>query len=189
MKNKEFKKGIAIGVAATLVVTGAGFASYQKVLFPKGNALSDVKTVQKLNYLEELIDEEYLDEKDESSLREGLYAGLFAGLKDPYSTYYTAEQYKELNTSNKGSYVGIGAVLQKDDTGGAKIIQLYEGGPGEQAGLKKGDVIKAVDGADVTDKETSDIASMVRDSEKASVTLTIQRESGDPGCGDPDGFP
>ena len=177
MKNKEFKKGIAIGVAATLVVTGAGFASYQKVLFPKGNALSDVKTVQKLNYLEELIDEEYLDEKDESSLREGLYAGLLAGLKDPYSTYYTAEQYKELNTSNEGSYVGIGAVLQKDDTGGAKIIQLYEGGPGEQAGLKKGDVIKAVDGADVTDKETSDIASMVRDSEKASVTLTIQREN------------
>ena len=177
MKDKEFKKGIAIGVAATLVVTGAGFASYQKVLFPKGNALSDVKTVQKLNYLEELINEEYLDEKDESSLREGLYAGLLAGLKDPYSTYYTAEQYKELNTSNEGSYVGIGAVLQKDDAGGAKIIQLYEGGPGEQAGLKKGDVIKAVDGTDVTDKETSDIASMVRDSEKDSVMLTIQREN------------
>lgn len=37
-----------------------------------------MKTVQKLNYLEELIDEEYLDEKDESSLREGLYAGLLA---------------------------------------------------------------------------------------------------------------
>ena len=92
MKNKEFKKGIAIGVAATLVVTGAVFTSYQKVLFPKGNALSDVKTVQKLNYLEELIDEEYLDEKDESSLREGLYAGLLAGLKDPCSAYYAAEQ-------------------------------------------------------------------------------------------------
>lgn len=177
MKNKEFKKGIAIGVASTLVVTGTVFASYQKMLFPKGNALSDVKTVQKLNYLEELIDKEYLDEKDESSLREGLYAGLLAGLKDPYSTYYTAEQYKELNTSNEGSYVGIGAVLQKDDAGGAKIIQLYEGGPGEQAGLKKGEVIKAVDGADVTDKETSDIASMVRDSEKDSVMLTIQREN------------
>ena len=177
MKNKEFKKGIAIGVASTLVVTGTVFASYQKMLFPKGNALSDVKTVQKLNYLEELIDKEYLDEKDESSLREGLYAGLLAGLKDPYSTYYTAEQYKELNTSNEGSYVGIGAVLQKDDAGGAKIIQLYEGGPGEQVGLKKGDVIKAVDGTDVTDKETSDIASMVRDSEKDSVVLTIQREN------------
>ena len=55
-------------MAATLVVTGAVFTSYLKVLFPKGNALSDVKTVQKLNYLEELIDEEYLDEKDETEI-------------------------------------------------------------------------------------------------------------------------
>ena len=175
MQNNEFKKGIAVGVAATLVVTGAGFAGYQKIMFPKGSALSDTKTVQKLNYLESLIDEEYLDEKDEDSLREGLYAGLMSGLNDPYSTYYTAEQYKELNTSNEGSYVGIGAVLQKDKDGGAKIVQLYEGGSGEQAGLKKGDVLKAIDGEDVTEKETADIAAMIKESDKDFVTLTVQR--------------
>lgn len=176
MNNNEFKKGIAVGVAVTLVVTGTGFAGYQKIMFPKGSALSDTKTVQKLNYLESLIKEEYLEEKEEDSLREGLYAGLMSGLNDPYSTYYTAEQYKELNTSNEGSYVGIGAVLQKDKDGGAKIVQLYEGGSGEQAGLKKGDVLKAIDGEDVTEKETSDIASMIRESDKDSVTLTIQRD-------------
>ena len=152
MNNNEFKKGIAVGVAVTLVVTGTGFVGYQKIMFPKGSALSDTKTVQKLNYLESLINEEYLEEKEEDSLREGLYAGLMSGLNDPYSTYYTAEQYKELNTSNEGSYVGIGAVLQKDKDGGAKIVQLYEGGSGEQAGLKKGDVLKAIDGEDVTEK-------------------------------------
>ena len=176
MNNNELKKGIAVGVAVTLVVTGTGFAGYQKIMFPKGSALSDTKTVQKLNYLESLINEEYLEEKEEDSLREGLYAGLMSGLNDPYSTYYTAEQYKELNTSNEGSYVGIGAVLQKDKDGGAKIVQLYEGGSGEQAGLKKGDVLKAIDGEDVTEKETSDIASMIRESDKDSVTLTIQRD-------------
>ena len=175
MNNNEFKKGISVGVAVTLVVTGTGFAGYQKIMFPKGSALSDTKTVQKLNYLESLINEEYLEEKEEDSLREGLYAGLMSGLNDPYSTYYTAEQYKELNTSNEGSYVGIGAVLQNDKDGGAKIVQLYEGGSGEQAGLKKGDVLKAIDGEDVTEKETSDIASMIRESDKDSVTLTIQR--------------
>ena len=176
MNNNEFKKGTAVGVAVTLVVTGTGFAGYQKIMFPKGSALSDTKTVQKLNYLESLINEEYLEEKEEDSLREGLYAGLMSGLNDPYSTYYTAEQYKELNTSNEGSYVGIGAVLQKDKDGGAKIVQLYEGGSGEQAGLKKGDVLKAIDGEDVTEKETSDIVSMIRESDKDSVSLTIQRD-------------
>ena len=175
MYNKEFKKGIAVGAAAALIVTGAGFAGYQKIMFPKGTVLADPETVQKLNYLESLIDEEYLDEKDEDSLREGLYAGLMSGLNDPYSTYYTAEQYKELNTSNEGSYVGIGAVLQKDEDGGAQIVQLYEGGSGEQAGLKKGDVLKAIDGEDVTEKETADIAAMIKESDKDSVTLTVQR--------------
>lgn len=175
MYNKEFKKGIAVGAAAALIVTGAGFAGYQKIMFPKGTVLADFETVQKLNYLESLIDEEYLDEKDEDSLREGLYAGLMSGLNDPYSVYYTAEQYKELNTSNEGSYVGIGAVLQKDEDGGAQIVQLYEGGSGEQAGLKKGDVLKAIDGEDVTEKETADIAAMIKESDKDSVTLTVQR--------------
>ena len=74
------------------------------------------------------------------------------------------------------SDVGIGAVLQKSEDGGAQIVQLYEGGSGEQAGLKKGDVLKAVDGEDVTEKETSDIASMIKESDKDSVTLTILRE-------------
>ena len=38
MNNNEFKKGIAVGVAVTLVVTGTGFAGYQKIMFPKGSA-------------------------------------------------------------------------------------------------------------------------------------------------------
>ena len=70
-----------------------------------------------------------------------------------------------------------GQSFRKITTEGQQVVQLYEGGPGEQAGLKTGDVIKAIDGTDVTEKETSDIASMVRDSEKDSVTLTIQREN------------
>ena len=59
----------------------------------------------------------------------------------------------------------------------ATVLEVTQNSAADKAGLKKGDVIKAVDGADVTDKETSDIASMVRDSEKDSVMLTIQREN------------
>ena len=147
MHNKEFKKGIAVGAASRSNCHRSWLCRLSEdYVSQRQRALADSATVQKLNYLESLIDEEYLDEKDEDSLREGLYAGLMSGLNDPYSVYYTAEQYKELNTSNEGSYVGIGAVLQKDEDGGAQIIQLYEGGSGEQAGLKKGDVLKAVDG-------------------------------------------
>ena len=39
--------------------------------------------------------------------------------------------------------------------------QLYEGGPGEQVGLRKGDVVKAVDGADVQTKKLQILFAMV----------------------------
>ena len=58
-------------MASTLVVTGTVFASYQKMLFPKGNALSDVKTVQKLNYLEELIDKNIWMKKTKAACGRG----------------------------------------------------------------------------------------------------------------------
>ena len=179
MKNREFIKGVAVGAAAAVVLTGAGSYGVQKLLFPQGSVLSDRSHVEKLQYLEKLIDEEYLDEKNEDDLAEGLYAGLISGLNDPYSRYYTAEQYEEESTSSEGSYTGIGVVMQQDTEGGGRIVQCYEGASGEQAGLKVDDVITAVDGKDVTQMEISDIASLIKGSDADSVTLTIRREGED----------
>ena len=174
MKNREFWKGT---VAGTLVVacvtvgayTGAGLAT-------KDTVLGNRKCRSKLAYLENLIDEYYLGDKDEDKLEEGLYTGLLYGLDDPYSRYYTAEEYEAENSSSQGTYVGIGILMEKNTEGGVKIVKCYEGGPGEEAGLKEGDIISAVDGEDITDKEVSEVADIVRNSDKDSVVLTIHRE-------------
>lgn len=72
------------------------------------------------------------------SFRKGLCrSSLWAG--DPYSRYYTAEEYDSENSSNEGSYVGIGILMEKNKEGGVKIVECYEGGPGEKAGLEEGD--------------------------------------------------
>ena len=174
MKNKQFWKGalagaLAVSCLGTGVLAGAGFAR-------KGSVLGDRKCTGKLAYLESMIDDYYLGDKDEEKLKEGLYTGLIYGLDDPYSRYYTAEEYEEENSSNQGTYVGIGILMEKNAEGGVKIVKCYEGGPGEAAGLKKGDIISAIDGEDITDKETSDVADMIRNSEKDSVVLTVHRE-------------
>lgn len=175
MKNKQFwtgalAGGLAVACLATGGLAGAGYAR-------KGSILSDRKCTGKLAYLESMIDDYYLGEKDEEKLKEGLYTGLIYGLDDPYSRYYTAEEYEEENSSSQGTYVGIGILMEKNTEGGVKIAECYEGGPGEAAGLKKGDIISAIDGEDITDKETSDVADMVRNSEKDSVVLTVHREN------------
>lgn len=174
MKNKEFWKGAVAGALVVACVTvgaytGAGLAT-------KDTVLGDRKCRSKLTYLENLIDEYYLGDKDEEKLQEGIYAGLLYGLDDPYSRYYTAEEYKSENTSSEGTYVGIGILMEKNTEGGVKIVKCYEGGPGEEAGLKAGDIISTIDGEDITDKEVSEVADIVRNSDKDSVVLTIHRE-------------
>ena len=171
MKNKEFWKG---AVAGALVVTCIGTGAFAGTgLAAKGTALGDRKCTSKLAYLEELIDRYYLGDKDEEKLQEGLYAGLLYGLDDPYSRYYTAEEYDSENSSNEGSYVGIGILMEKNKEGGVKIVECYEGGPGEKAGLEEGDIISAIDGEDITEDEVSDVADIVRKSDKDSVVLTV----------------
>ena len=86
----------------------------------KGQLLVIASVHQSWHNLEELIDRYYLGDKDEEKLQEGLYAGLLYGLDDPYSRYYTAEEYDSENSSNEGSYVGIGILMEKNKEGGSK---------------------------------------------------------------------
>ena len=174
MKNKEFWKGAAAGA---LVVTCIGTGIFMGTGFAKNDSvLGDRQCTSKLVYLEDMIDKYYLGDKDEEKLKEGLYTGLLYGLDDPYSRYYTAEEYDSENSSSQGSYVGIGILMEKNKEGGVRIVECYEGGPGEKAGLKEGDIISAVDGKDITDDEVSEVADIVRNSDKDSVVLTVHRE-------------
>ncbi|MDO4306608.1 MAG: S41 family peptidase [Eubacteriales bacterium] len=176
MKNSEYWKGVLTGILGTAVVVAGGWLGYVRAIPENTGVLSDRAHVQKLEYMESLIDEYYLEEKDEEKLAEGVYTGLIYGLGDPYSRYYTAEEYEEENSSTEGAYVGIGILMQKNPEGGVVIVQCYEGGPGEAAGLLVGDIISAVDGEDITELPVSDVADKVKNSGNDSVTLTIHRE-------------
>lgn len=177
MAKKEFLKGAVTGAAIVLCL-GAG--TWMGITHGTGHSvISDWKCISKLNYLESMIDEYYLNDKEEDNLKEGLYAGLIYGLNDPYSRYYTAEEYENENSSNQGSYVGIGILMEKNTDGGIKIVQCYEGGPGEQAGLKENDIISAINGEDITKAQVSEAADMIRNTQEDQVVLTVHREGED----------
>ena len=96
MKHKEYIRGVITGVLAAAAVAAGACFGYTRLA---GGVLSDSQHVQKLRFLEALIDQEYLGEKDEDSLAEGLYKGLIYGLGDVYSCYYTKEEYEQENSS------------------------------------------------------------------------------------------
>ena len=172
-KNKV--KGFVTGVLCTALV-GTGIFGGRYVLSNKDHAVNQ-ESVQKAKAIESLIDKYYLDEIDNDELESYLYKGLMAGLGDPYSTYYTAEEYKELTEDTEGVYRGIGVTMQKDvSTGAVTVVKCFEGAPGAEAGLQPQDQLVKVNGEDITDKELSEVVKMIKTSKSDTVTLTILRE-------------
>ena len=169
-------KGVATGVVLT-ILAGGGIRAVQ--FYRSGEILSDVSFTQKVKYLENMIDEEYLGDISTDDLKEGVYAGLIYGLDDVYSRYYTKEQYDQENATTEGSYVGIGVSMQQNAAGGVQIVECYKGSTAEEAVIKAGDVITAIDGEDITDAELSDVVSMIKKKQDEDVVLTVQRQGED----------
>ena len=176
MKHGTYVKGVATGVILT-VLAGGGIKAVQYCR--SDEILSDLAFTQKIKYLENIIDEEYLGEISTDKLEEGVYAGLIYGLGDVYSRYYTKDEYEQESVTTEGSYVGIGVAMQKYTAGGVQIVECYKGSTAEEAGVKVDDVITAINGEDITDTELQDVVSMIKDNEDKDVVLTVQRKGED----------
>lgn len=174
MKHKEYAAGVLTGVLVVALAAG-GVKFVQQRQY--NGVLSDSSHVQKIEYLEKMIDQEYLGEVDNDEMAEGVYAGLVYGLGDVYSRYYTADEYAQETASTDGAYAGIGVSIQKNKNGGVQVAECYEGGPGADAGLQTGDVITAINDTDVTDMELSDVVSLIRENKDKTIVLTVFREN------------
>lgn len=135
------------------------------------------EVIQKINKLETLIDRFYMEDVKEETLAEGLYKGLLASLGDPYSCYYTADEYKALMESSSGVYCGIGAtVSQNVTTGIITIVKPFVNAPAYEAGVLPGDIVYKVNGEEVTGKDLSEVVSRIKGEEGTNAQITIVRE-------------
>lgn len=178
MEQGRFRKGFILGIVCTLIIGGGGLKIYDLVQSNERNqgAVTD-SFVQKAKYIEETVKESYTGDIDDDQMEEYMYKGMMASLGDPYSAYYTSEEYEELTTETTGSYEGIGVVMQQDvNTGEVKVVRCYEGAPGEKAGLLPEDVLVEVNGESVSGMELSEVVDKVKSSQDQVAHLTIARE-------------
>ena len=184
--------GMLIGVILTTMVVGGAFVGTRIVNLSKnsntkqtsagtGDADSVIndESIKKLEAIEEVINEYYYQDEDidADKMIEGMYAGMVDSLEDPYSVYYTAEEWQSLMEETEGIYYGIGAYLSLDSaTGLAKISGVIAGTPAEEAGLRENDIIYKVDDENIQGLELSEIVSRVKGEEGTVVHLTIIRE-------------
>ena len=191
-----FLSGI-IGAIFLLVVVGAAYVTFFDNP-EKNKPLGDVSAAQdkdkangsnagkrepyddvvdKLLGLQELIDAYYLDEVDPDAYATGIYKGFISSLEDPYSTYYTKEEYSSLLESSSGVYHGIGAVVSQDvKTGIISIVKPYKGGPAYEVGLLPDDILYKVEGEEVTGEDLQEVVGKIKGKEGTEVNVTIYRD-------------
>ena len=182
LKKKKFI-GIIIGSMVLGMVLAIGLSALffwrqDTVLLSqsKYDAMTEMAgKYEKTEQLSQLIQQNYYLPVEEGNLMEGVYRGLFQGLKDPYSEYLSAEEYEELMIHTLGEFEGIGVTITADENGNIIVVSTIEGTPADLAGLKTGDIITMVDGEPYTGLELSKAAQAMRGEKGTQVTITYWR--------------
>ncbi len=114
---------------------------------------------------------------DNQKLAYSAIQGIVSAVGDSgHTSFMTAAEAKAMDQSLSGTFVGIGVQVAPDDgKGGVVVGQVFPNTPAQQAGLKRGDRVVAVDGKATTGQTQDQIIASIRGPEGTPVTLTIQR--------------
>lgn len=131
----------------------------------------------KLLGLENVIESEYYQKVSEEDLIDGALKGLFEGLNDPYSQYYTSDEFQTLKEQTSGSFVGIGVYIGvNSENDKITIISPIEGSPAQKSGIKSGDVVVKVNGKSIESKTVDEVIKQIKGKENTTVNLAVERD-------------
>lgn len=131
----------------------------------------------KLDQLEGLIEECFVEEPDMTAAEDAAAAAMVNALGDRWSYYISAKDYETHMEQMNNAYVGVGiTILGTPDGSGYEIMEVVSGGPAEAAGIRIGDVLTAVEGQSVLDLTTVQVRDMVKGKEGTFVSLTVKRQ-------------
>ena len=125
-----------------------------------------------------LVDEKFVGEYDRDIHRQTTLNAMVEGLGDRWSYYLTPSQYQSTLAARANTYVGIGVTVSREDPDDLVILEVTEGGPAAEAGVLAGDILRAVDGTEITPENREDCIAAIRGEEGTTVVLTIQRTDG-----------
>lgn len=184
--------GMILGILLSLLLGSAAYAGVKIYSSVNGRntrqastdgqeeeSLVSEESLEKLEAIESVIEEYYYKDEDiqTDAMIDGMYSGVVESLQDPYSVYYTAEEWNQLMEETEGIYYGIGAYVSLDTaTSLAKISGVIAGTPAEEVGLRENDIIYLVDSESVQGLELSEVVSRIKGEENTTVHLTLIRE-------------
>ncbi len=116
-----------------------------------------------------------------SEMTYGAIRGVLNLLDDPNTSFLTPEEAQNFIEGMEGSFEGIGATVEWDETHPAvRIVEPFENQPAWNAGLRRGDLVIAVDGEPVSEMaDLTEAIAKIKGPKGTTVTLTILRPGRD----------
>ena len=97
------------------------------------------------------INMNYVDETNPAKLMQEGLRHMLEGL-DPYTTYLSEQDVESARMNRGAAYVGIGATVKESDKK-LIVVEVFEGLPADEKGIKAGDEIIKIDGNEVAELE------------------------------------
>ena len=102
--------------------------------------------------------------------------GMLSTLDDKYTAFMEPSIATILAEDATGEFEGIGAFVDMDEGGKLEIVQTFEGGPAEKAGILAGDHVLEVDSVSIVGSTLYEAIGLIRGPANSKVTLLIERE-------------
>lgn len=171
-------KRIGKVILSLVLICGIGFAGYllgSNMGAASGIDEKDRELIGKMESLKQLIDENFLFDYDEKKLYDGSLKGMFANLGDPFTAYYTPDEFKKLMENLDGRYKGIGVTVSASKEGLIKVIQVFDNSPAKEAGMKAGDYIIKVEGKEYTGDQLEEAVGVMKGDADTKVKIVVKR--------------
>ena len=133
---------------------------------------------QKKKLIDQMMEAYYLFDTENVDTESEMLKGYMKAYGDPYTVYFTKEEYDSLMESTNGVYSGIGVVVQQNaGTGVITVVRPFVGAPGYNAGIRADDILYKVAGEEVTGVSLELVVTKIKGEEGTTVDLTVYRPS------------
>ncbi len=127
----------------------------------------------------EKIEGSFYKPVDAERLRERSLKGTVEALDDPFSQYLPPNEAQQFAQAVEGEFEGVGMTVDEDRRG-LRVLNSFPGSPARKAGIRKGDLISAVNGRSLAGVDSRVATGRIKGPAGTSVKLEVATGSGKP---------
>lgn len=180
--NKSFrdnKNKLLIFLVSLIYALNFSFISVsaEEVALVQGKTTAYSTETEAVNTLLEaktLINDYYIDDVRDKIENAKSIDEMIKALDDPYSSYFSKEEFDSFVNSIDNRFCGIGIYLDMVEEG-VKVLSTIENSPAAEVGLESGDIIISADGISFQGKSAEEASKYLKGEEGSKVNIVVKR--------------